>query len=351
MIKLVKSVKLLLITATLFSCSHSSPISPSIDTTDFAVISSLSNFDDTRKIWKVYANGDIEEIQIQVERDISFTSGEGSTRPVLAFDNSMIAYVYQYNLWLYDLDTKKSQQIIFVGQPQDSIFASIKIFITGWSLSNQKLLYHVSSGPIDCADCDQTWRQREVDFGHYVYDLRTKEHKKVELPGEYSGWTFDESILVRERFPHVISIYSPATTTTTPLATLEYEINQSDISLDGTSMAAAFLDWTNSRTQIIKMNLRAGDIISITDFGPWGEFQRPILSLNGQNISYIQPIRNLEARRIEKYNVIINEEPIYECEFGPRVHWINDRIVAIHCAHQVTVTDIQTKETIAHHNL
>lgn len=114
-------------------------------------------------------------------------------------------------------------------------------------------------------------------------------------------------------------------------------------------MAAAFLDWTNSRTQIIKMNLRTGDFIPITDFASWGKYQNPTLSPNAKSISYYQPIRNLEKRRIEKYNLIVNENPIYECEFRPRARWINEEIIAIHCLYEITVVNVQSKEIIAHH--
>lgn len=348
-LKTIYFLAFLVIFTGLSSCSHSSPLGPLSNVSDFTIISSLSNVEDSRKLYKVYANGILEKIDLQVDRGISATSGKGSTAPLPAFNNSLIAFIRNDNLWLYDLDTKKSQQITFVGQPQDSIFASIKIFITGWSLSNQKLLYHVSPGPIDCADCDQTWRQRKADYGHYIYDLRTKEHKKVKLPGEYSGWIFDESILVRTRSPYVISVYSPSTNTTTPLATLEYEINQTHFSLDGTWMVGSFLDWTNSKIQIIKMNLRTGDFIPITDFTSWGEFQSPTLSPNAENIGYYQSVRDLEARRVEKYNLIINKEPVYQCEFRPRVHWISEAIIAILCLYEITVMDIQTKEIIAHH--
>lgn len=344
-----KTIYFLVIFAGLNSCSHSSPLGPLTYTSDFTIVSSLSNFGNSRKLYKVYANGTLEQIDLQIERDISFTSDEGSTAPLPAFNNSLIAFIRNDNLWFYELDTKKSQQITFVGQPQDSIFAAIKLFITGWSLNSQKVLYHVSSGEISCADCDKTWGKREADYGHYIYDLGTTEHKKVELPGQYSGWIFDESILVRARSPHVISIYSPSTNTTTPLATLEYEINQPNISLDGTWLAAAFLDWTNSRTQIIKMNLRTGDFVPITNFASWGEYQNPTLSPNAQSISYYQPIRNLEERRVEKYNLRVNENPIYECEFRPRVHWINEEIIAIHCLFEITVMNVQAKEIIAHH--
>lgn len=339
----------LLILAAFNGGCHSLPVESLASTTDFAIVSSLSNVNDFRKLYKVYANGTLEQIDLQIERDISFTSGEGSTASLTAFNNSLIAFIKNNNLWLYELDTKESQQITLVGRPQDSIFAAINIFITGWSLNNQKLLYHVSPGETSCADCDKSWNKREADYGHYIYDLSTKDHRKVELPGKYSGWIFDESILVRKRSPQVISIYSPSTNSTSSLGTLEYEINQPNISLDGTWMAAAFLDWTNSRTQIIKMNLRTGDFIPITDFASWGEYQNPTLSPNAKSISHYQPIRNLEKRRIEKYNLIVNENPIYECEFRPRARWINEEIIAIHCLYEITVMNVQSKEIIAHH--
>ena len=225
----LKTIYFLVIFTGLNSCSHSSPLGALTYTSDFTIVSSLSNFDNSRKLYKVYANGTLEQIDLQVDRGVSAASGEGSTVPLPTFNNSLIAFITNDNLWFYELDEKKSQQITFVGQPQDSIFAAIKIFITGWSLNSQKVLYHVSPGEISCADCDKTWEKREADYGHYIYELSTKEHKKVELPGQYSGWIFDESILVRARSPHVMSIYSPSTNTTTPLATLEYEINQPNI--------------------------------------------------------------------------------------------------------------------------
>lgn len=339
------------------SCLSETPFSPDTSEFDFTIVTTISSGNNSRQVWKVYDDGQIELLDFQITQGYHGTSGIGDTNPLLTPDRSKVAFTSNHNLWIYNFASSTTEQITFVGQPTDSIFISIDILISGFSLDNTKILYYVTHGSTFCEGCDHGTQVREVEYGFFIHDLNTKQSKKVDFPRHFMGWVFKENILLKNDDENDITlyVYSPGTEQITALFTNPNRLTQPDISLDGKSMAATA--HRAGEVQIIQVNLLSGFYEGLTEFRSFAQLQWPKFSPSSRKIAYSKAVV-IENNKFTDMQVVVDNQSLHQCPNFPRYFWINDEILAIYClreigaiVNEITVVDVNTGKIISNHQL
>ena len=314
------------------------------------------------QVWRVSAGGTAERLPFEFHGPGggSGLRGHGTTGPLPSPNNRLVALTRKNELWLFDVATGKSTQITHVGKPYDERYASVFVYITDWSPDNQRILYNVSSGLLDCVDCTDRddWEVRSADYGFYIYDLETNSSHSIMLPGQYEAWLPDGDLLLTSQDVKSIKKqllrFTPEEGTIRPVTDLRGWYGQIDVSADGRWL----LTWLGQKpadkltSQILKIDLLTGTSTSVTPVGKWAEYQWPQFSPSSSHVAYAhQPKTQVSAP--PETLTIIDGRDLYSCPQRLTAHhyWIDDRTVVVRCRGDLIILDVETGEEKGRHKL
>lgn len=310
-------------------------------------------------IWKIHATGKIDSFKLSFDHGSVEGVGIGSTWPAPSPNRAMLAYIdSSYNLWLHELSNGRSRRVTSVGQREDGEFAAVMVLITGWSMNNQQILYHVLHSEPHCDDCNRPdLKIRDVAYGFYIYDLKSGEHHTIQMPAEYREWLNGEELLLKSYDAGVSALlrFSPLDKRSSVIATLPGDIHPGAVTSDGNWLVAILHTWSEGRSQsrIIKMDLNSGRIINVTPIGSFAEYQVPNFSPNGQHLAYTR-MEMLPDKRA-RHTIIFDGAPLFGGDSFPirlpKMHWIDDANMAIIFNDEIIVMNVETKKEKARKRL
>lgn len=133
------------------------------------------------KVVRVFENGKIETV---LAANKPKKDGYPEISNAVASPNQkLIAYIHNFNLWLFDVETKKSTQLTTVGKQDSRRFAAILVELRFWSRDGTKLFYELDHGLADDPEGGGDGLEiREAEYGNHVYELSTKHDEIVDFP-------------------------------------------------------------------------------------------------------------------------------------------------------------------------
>jgi Dipeptidyl peptidase IV (DPP IV) N-terminal region len=214
------------------------------------------------RVFQVSPTNQISALRLPLKRSWQSES-RGSTLPHVAPDSSYIAFIRDYDLWLYDTRKQSSVHVTHRGPPYTNTLASVETLISAWAANSQKLLIAVVPGDTECVDCEGRgdWIARQSAYGQFICDLNAGTLRKADLPNDFvvasllaDGRTIGAS---NEGGNPPISIISPADAM--KLAPGSFKVSQLDVSSDGCRAVAAM--FTSNASYILKLDLIAGESV------------------------------------------------------------------------------------------
>jgi len=309
------------------------------------------------KVFRIYPGGKVELIFPSPQES---KSGKWAaiSQVRVSPGQQKIAYCQNNDLWVYDRVTRKKSQLTHVGRPYTKKLASVEISIKHWSWDESKILYSVGSGETEDPEGYSPKRGvRPADYGFHIYDLKTGRSSSLPsyIPGDLiAGWLENGDFVLN--FPssgHTDRIYQGQfvrynvedenATTSLSEQSIGSDFLQVDISRDGNWLAFGKYFW-KSQTQTVelqKLNLKSGEITSISPIGGFTEYQWPMISPNGKRVAYIH-------LKSGYYNcdLIVDGKAIYSFDGTGHFYWIDNTSLVLffgkpNVATQMTVIDVE----------
>jgi hypothetical protein len=317
----------------------------------------LINYIPRNKVFRVYSNGKVELI-FPPPQELKSAKWAAISQVMASPGQQKIAYCQNNDLWVYDLVTKKKSQLTHVGRPYTKKLASIEISIKHWSWDESKILYSVGSGETeDPEGYSPTRGVRPAEYGFHIYDLKTGRSSSLPsyIPGELiAGWLENgDFVLNSPSSGHTDRIYQgqfvrynvedESATASLSEQSIGSDFLQVDISRDGNWLAFGKYFW-KSQTQTVelqKLNLKSGEITSISPIGGFTEYQWPKISPNGKRVAYIH-------LKSGYYNcdLIVDGKAIYSFDGRGYFYWIDNTSLLLffgkpNVATQMTIIDVE----------
>jgi hypothetical protein len=320
---------------------------------------------------KVSAKGTVEVVDLPRDRGTIATE-RGSTLPCVSPDNRWIAFIRDFDLWLFNTSTRGVRRATYIGRPYSETLASVEVLIVAWSADSSRVLINVASGELECVDCDSRldwksrkkknggdWKQRKAKFGYFTYQLADKSLRKRLLPSnfEVAKWLADGSLVgtssVTSRSP--IFILSP----NGGLRSVGHvsQVSQVDASIDGTSALVTIIekrkkDDAESSSYIARVNIADGVVTRLTEFGYFAEYQFPRLSPDKKHNAWmrqiIPPSGKVAPDSQPSSAVIVDGKTILQCPVASlSLEWLDEQRILTYCASEIAILDAETGQRLA----
>jgi hypothetical protein len=283
------------------------------------------------RVFQVSPTNQISTLRLPLKRSWQ-SEARGSTLPHVAPDSSYIAFIRDYDLWLYDTRKQSSVHVTHRGRPYSKTLASVETLISAWAVTSQKLLIAVVPGDTECVDCEDRgdWTVRQSAYGYFIYDLNAGTLRKANLPNDFvvASLLADGRIIgatsVGGNPP--ISIISPAGTM--KVAPGSFKVSQLDVWNDGSRAVAAV--FTPNASYILKLDLMAGESVQLSTTGTEAQYQWPRLSPDGKHTAWIRGREDL----------LIDGKSLFSCSASSlQFEWLDEQKIAIDCSKQIFVID------------
>ncbi len=283
------------------------------------------------RVFQILPTNEIHPVHLPLERSWQAES-RGSTLPHVAPDSSHVAFIRDYDLWLYDTQKRSSARVTHRGRPYTKTLASVQTLISAWATNSQKLLVAIVPGDTECADCEKRgdWRVQQSDYGYFIYDLKKDTLHKANLPNDFVVVCMlaDGQVIgfTGESESRLITVISPAGKM--KVAPGSFKVSQLNVSSDGSRATAVV--FTPDSTSVLSLGLIKGESLQISAIGSEAEYQFPRLSPDGQHTAWIQKMGGL----------LIDGKSLFSCsDASLQFEWLDERRIAIDCAQQIIVID------------
>jgi len=282
------------------------------------------------KVYRVFSSGKIEVIGFDFKlAGYEGLADGGSNAPLPSPSQRYIAFGRKGDLWLLDLDTKRTAQVTRVARPHTEQYTAIEVLVTDWSVGSREILYSVQ--PVLNMD---RLPARRANYGFHIYELGTRKIRPVTLPGDYLTWLpgGDFLLVSSEEKPLEKRLlrFTPGDAEPRTVTKRRGWYGQVHVSSDGRWVVTALPQGfpSESVSQIVKIDLVNGEMTNITPQGRFAEYQFPRLSPSGRYISYAW-YRDAESSSWQKVTLMVDGKPVQEI-VGYLTHkWIDDQTIVV----------------------
>lgn len=305
-------------------------------------------------VFRVLSSGEVEPV-FPPSKESESRKWAAISQVMISPLQQKIAYCQNNDLWVYDLTTKQRSQLTHIGKPYTKKLASVEIEIARWSWDESKILYSVIGGITeDPEGYSPTLGERPAEYGLHIYDLKSATSKV--LPSHISGgaivaWLEDEDFVLSFPFggsqerKHISQLvrFKPVSEVETNLTEkmIGSDFLQVDTTRDGQWLASDKVDWRRHTSELIKLNLKTGEMISITPVGRFAEYQWPTFSPSGNRIAYLHKTEHSKLT-----DLVVDGKAVYSFSGNYRFYWINESTMALAFATKVpdelVVLDVNT---------
>jgi len=146
---------------------------------------------DEYRIYRVTAAGKVAPLELSIQRIPEQSGSYGSSVPVLSPDGGTLAYVWQKDVWLLDLDSRQELRVTDVRNDSGATAGCVTNFMC-WSPDGTRFLYSVTretvlDGPAP-GPCEAS--------GVFLYDLEKRASSPANFRGAFQCWRAGDEIVV-----------------------------------------------------------------------------------------------------------------------------------------------------------
>jgi hypothetical protein len=235
---------------------------------------------------RVSSDGTITPVKMPAGTRWGGGSPDGSEDPILSPDGTRLAFVQRGSIQVRPLEGGKSTVVV-------SGYLWEMLLITGWSPDGRHLIYFL--GPPQADDAPPS---KVTESQHYVYDLKTRERRKINLKGSLCGWLPNGQMLLHDGEHRTLSSMplEPGGKVTV-LYKEAAEFGQIELSPDGRQIALS----TNkpndtSSAQLVTLDLASGKVTPLSKPGEWAQYQWPKWSPSGRRMGWLERTGMVEGR-------------------------------------------------------
>ncbi len=295
----------------------------------------VSDYQSRGKVFRVYSDGKVESV-FPPASELIFQNRKGITQVDISPTQQFIAYVFQGDIWLYNVTKKATSRVTHVGKPYTKQFASVNAWIKRWSTDGNNILYSISAGETeDPEGYEPDRKERQAEYGVFTFNLQTGRNAQVPFPdrsGDAPAWLANGDFIFIEkgRFAR----YDPTTKKTKVLSPTFSGLNgwQVDVSCDETQMV--FTVDSSGRMKnsaLVRLDIASGKSTALTQDGGWTEFQFPKFSPSGKRISYLHRI-GTSATRFPLMELVVDGKAINSFEGNWRYDWLDESTLVLKTA-------------------
>ena len=295
----------------------------------------IPSYQSNPPVYRVYSNGEFDTV-FPPAKSPSSNTWTGIQEVLISPTQQKIAFCKDNDLWVYDVATKIALQLTHIGKPATSQFDSIEVSVQRWSSDESKILILVSRGFTDSP------QERKAKYGLQVFDMKTGKtsllpssikHEKILVWFENGNYLLKNNgdvvqyDIASKHQTNILSISSSDS------AKDNIEMGQENLSGDQQWIAFDRLNWTRQTSQLMRMNLKSGEIIAITDIGGWAEYQWPIFSPSGKKIVYEHQTNSKPnpngPSRLPQSDLVIDGKTVYSFEGYRKLYWIDESTIVL----------------------
>jgi hypothetical protein len=291
-------------------------------------------------VYRISAENRITTVSLPQNRDMTLSMA-GSTIPVVSPDQRWIAFIKENDLWMYNTQTQAMRRVTRVGRPYTETLASVLVLMVVWSADSTRVLINVTAGDTECVDCNDRgdWKKRKADYGHFVYDVRSGALHKIVLPKDFDLWDWradgrllGASITGEDQGPVMVTPGGKPQ----PVPGLEGRgVNGLRISRDGSWAVAIISEY--GRSYPVRVNLRTGALVMLTDEGRFAEYQDLTISPGEEHVSWVHRTGPVNAGTKQ---IVVDGQPGFTCASELLIHdWLDERRMIVNCGGKLQVVD------------
>ena len=278
--------------------------------------------------------------------------------PVVSPDNKKLVFAKNGDLWIRDLTTSAERRVTDVARPYDGEYSWVSIEIRGWSPRSDHLIYEVVRADRHGFDsCGWGDRPRPVirdaAYGLYLYDLKSGAIRAVSIPGDLVAWISNDEVISTTKKHRFVSPFVRIKLGSTQEHPVPFPQDR-DCGQLAPDPRGSFLLTSCARdltSQLVELNLRDGQLRSVSSDGEYAERQWPTYSSTGRRIAWIR--QTSRASGIPLGKLIVDSNEAFACHGSGSLiqyRWIDDDTVFCDCLSSLAVVDIPTgavKGTVA----
>jgi Dipeptidyl peptidase IV (DPP IV) N-terminal region len=294
-------------------------------------------------VLRAYASGKLEKV--------FSVKGPPSTL-IISPDQNYIVYNLENDLWLLNMQTKQTTRLTNIGKSTTSQYASVDAMGKLWSWDSNKIIYEVMAGDIDDPEGTRpTLKVRSTEYGFYVYDLKTRINRPIELPKvpkrHILFWLENGNFLIGT--DNKIVLHDVINNTERPLG-FESNASQTSLSYDG-KFVLATINNKMTMSQIAKADMPQGHVTPITPAGKFTEYQWARFSPSAKRIAYEHSIGKENGFPV--IILVVDGRDIYKCIGYLSYTWIDDSTIVLieEKQKEAVIIDVDTKQVKGRHNL
>lgn len=300
-------------------------------------------------LWRATSSGTIELVQPSFGG--GYVGGLFNDVPVVSPDDKLLALSRNGDLWVRDLATSDERRITEAALPDDGHYAEVRVEVLAWSPGGDRLLYEVvRPDRFPRAGCGEGPASivRDAPYGVYLYATKSGASHAVTLPGPFEAWLSNDEIAATtgpQRFmgTHIRVKLGSSESKPLPLPADRF-CGQLAPEPKGRWLLTA-CHW-DQKSQLMELNLRDGQLRTITAEGQYAELQYATFSPSGRRIAWIQQVRPPWDQPFGK--LVVDSKPVFESEgVAFRVfdyRWIDDETILCSCPSDLVVVDVSTGE-------
>lgn len=264
------------------------------------------------------SDGSIEPFRLP-EGTVWGSGGDGGMNdPVLSPDGKSVAFIAKGSLTIRLLKGGKGT-VAVSGYPHE------EFLITGWTPDGSAIVYFL--GPPQAEDPPPS---KITEPQHFIYDLKTKQSRKIAVKGQLAGWLPGGEMLLWQdegQRSVVWSLSLEPGAQPNELLSDPASFSQVVLSPDGTRIATGISPRNETTSnQLISIELATGKRTPLREPAGWAEIQWPRWSPSGKHLSWEARVGMEDG--IPRTVIVVDGKPVTKPAVMGAHYWLTDTVIA-----------------------